>query len=324
MKVARRGLARLLAGAAALPITLRQASAVFDYPTKPVHITVGFPAGGPADIIARLFAQTLSGRLGQPVVVENRPGSAGNIGAEYVVNARADGYALLLITAAYTTNPSLYRNLKYSLIKDIAPVACICSGSFVMVVSPEFSAKTIAEFITYARANPGKINMASTGVGSPGHVQGALFEMLTGVKLVHVPYTGNYVSDLLSGQVQVAFSPPTIVVGYVRSGKLRALAVTSKMRSDMIPSVPTIGETVPGYDANGWIGIGAPRNTPEPIIEKLSHDTGAIVADAGFDKRLAKAAVVPMPMNSTQFGKFLADETEKWAKVVKFAGIKPQ
>ena len=323
MIIARRGFLRLVAGAAALPISLRNASAL-DYPNRPVHITVGFPAGGPADIIARLFAQSLSQRLGQPFIVENRPGSAGNIAAEYVVNAPADGYALLLITAAYATNPSLYRNLKYNLIKDIVPIACICSGSFFMVVSPDFPAKTVAEFITYAKANPGKIDMASTGVGSPGHVQGALFEMLTGVRLVHVPYTGNYVSDLLSGLVQVAFSPPTVVVGYVRSGKLRALAVTSKMRSDILPSVPTIGETVSGYDADGWIGIGAPRNTPEPIIEKLSQETRAIVADVAFDKRLANDAVVPMPMNSAQFGKFIADETEKWANVVKFAGIKPE
>jgi tripartite-type tricarboxylate transporter receptor subunit TctC len=322
MKFHRRKFLHLAANASALTAVPSIVWAL-DYPARPIHIVVGFPAGAPADIIARLFSQSLSERLGQGVVVDNRPGSAGNIGAQYVVNAPADGYTLLLITSAYATNPSLYRNPKYNLIRDIAPIAGINSGPFIMVVRPEFPAKSVAQFIAYAKANPGKINMASTGIGSPGHVLGALFEMLTGVELVHVPYTGNYISDLLGGQVQVAFSPPQSVAGYIQSGKFRALAVTTKSRSELLPTVPTVGETVPGYEGGGWIGIGAPRNTPASIVEKLGLETDAIVADISFDKQLANYLSVPMRMNRVQFAKFIADETEKWAKVIKFAGILP-
>jgi tripartite-type tricarboxylate transporter receptor subunit TctC len=270
------------------------------------------------------MAQGLSDRLGQPVIVENRPGAAGNIGAEYVAKAPADGHTLLLITTAYATNPSLYRNLNYNLIRDIAAVASINNAPFVMVVTPTFPAKTVAEFIAYAKGNPGKINMASTGIGSPGHVLGALFEMMTGVKLVHVPYAGNYLSDLLSGQVQVAFSPIQSLVGQIQAGKLPALGVTSATRSATLPDLPTIGETVAGYEGGGWLGIGAPRNTPSPVVEKLSQEINAIISDPAFAQRLATYAAVPMRMSPSEFGKLIADETEKWAKVVTFAGVKPE
>jgi tripartite-type tricarboxylate transporter receptor subunit TctC len=322
MKVNRRHLLRMGATAAVLPAFSRIASGQA-YPSRPVHIVVGFPAGSPADIIARLTAESLSERLGQQVVVDNRPGAAGNIAAEAVAKAPADGYTLLLITTAYTTNPSLFRNLSFNFLKDIEAVAGVNSAPFVMVVNPTFPAKTVPEFIAYAKANPGKINMATSGIGGPPHIFGALFEMMTSVKLVPVPYTGNYLPDLLSGQVQVAFTPIQSPIGFIRAGKLRALAVTSKTRSDAIPDVPALGEFVHGYEATGWIGIGAPKNTPDQITETLNRKITAGLDDPSVKARLAHLGAVPMPMAPSVFAKFLTKETDKWAKVIEFAGVKP-
>jgi tripartite-type tricarboxylate transporter receptor subunit TctC len=322
MKVDRRQLLRMGAAAAVLPAFSRSANAQA-YPGRPVHIIVGFPAGSPADIITRLTAESLSERLGQPAIVDNRPGAAGNIAAEAVAKAPADGYTLLLITTAYTTNPSLFRNLNFNLLKDIAPVAGVNNAPFVMVVNPAFPARTVPEFITYAKANPGKVNMATSGIGGPPHIFGALFEMMTGVKLVPVPYTGNYLPDLLSGQVQVAFTPIQSPIEFIRAGKLRALAVTSRARSDAIPDVPAVGEFVHGYEATGWIGIGAPKSTPDEIIEMLNTKVTAGLDDPSIKARLARLGAAPMPMAPSEFGKFLADETDKWAKVIRFAGVKP-
>jgi tripartite-type tricarboxylate transporter receptor subunit TctC len=322
MKMERRQFLRMGAAAAVLPAFSRIVKAQA-YPTRPVHIIVGFPAGSPADTIARLTAQSLTDRLGQQVVVDNRPGAAGNIAAEAVVRAPADGYTLLLITTAYTTNPSLFQNLSFNFLKDIAPVAGVDSAPFVMVVNPSFPAKTIPEFIAYAKANPGKINMASSGIGSPPHIFGALFEMMTGIELVHVPYTGNYLPDLLSGQVQIAFTPIQSLIGFIRADKLRALAVTSRLRSDAIPDVPTVGEFVHGYEASGWIGIGSPKGVPAQIIDVLNKKITAGLDEASIKARLEHLGAVPMPMAPPVFAKFLADETDKWAKVIKFAGIKP-
>lgn len=322
MKVERRQFLRMGAAAAALPAFSRIASAQA-FPSRPIHIIVGFPAGSPADIIARLTAELLSERLGQQVIVDNRPGAAGNIAAEAVAKAPADGYTLLLITTAYTTNPSLFRNLNFSFLKDIAPVAGVNSAPFVMVVNSSFPAKTLPEFITYAKANAGKINMATSGIGGPPHIFGALFEMMTGVELVPVPYTGNYLPDLLGGQVQVAFTPIQSPIGFIRAGKLLALAVTSRARSDALPNVPTVGEFVHGYEATGWIGIGAPKNTPDEIIEALNMKVTAGLDDPSVKAQFAHLGAAPMPMAPSAFGKFLEDETNKWGKVIKFAGIKP-
>lgn len=322
MKLPRRVLLRFAAGAAVLPLGLRAAPAQ-TYPTKPVRLVVGFPAGSPADVAGRIFSQSLSDRLGQPVIIDNRPGAAGNIGAEIVVKAAPDGYTLLLVTAAYATNASLYRNTSFDFIRDIEPVAGVVIGPFVLVANPSFPAKTVPELIAYAKANPRKVNFASSGVGGPPHIFGALFEMMTGVELVHVPYAGNYLPDVLSGNVQIAFSPIATPIGFIQSGKLRALGVTGAKPSAVLPDVPTIGATVTGYDAGGWIGVGAPKKVSTVLVDKLNHEINNVLDNTSFDERIAALGAIPMPMTAAQFGKFIADETDRWAKVIKFAGITP-
>jgi tripartite-type tricarboxylate transporter receptor subunit TctC len=323
MKLPRRDFLQLVAGAAALPILPRTAMAL-DYPTRPVRIVVGVPAGSTTDIIARLIAQSLSDRLGQQFVIENRPGAGGNIGAEFVVRAPPDGYTLLQINSANAVNATLYANLKFNFIRDIAPVAGICLTPFVMVINPSVPAKTVPEFITYAKANPGKINMASPGIGSSPHVFGALFAMMTGVDWVHVPYRGSFYPDLLGGQVQVAFNPVPSVLELIRAGKLRALAVTTTTRLEVLPDIPAMGQFVTGYDATGWQGVGAPKNSPEEIVEKLNRTINAGLADPVIKHRLAEQGTLPISMTLAEFAKLIADETEKWAKVIKFAKIKPE
>jgi tripartite-type tricarboxylate transporter receptor subunit TctC len=313
----------LAAGAAAVPAVPRIALAE-TYPTRPVHLIVGFAAGGPNDISARLMGQWLSQRLGQPFIVENRPGAGGNVATELVVQAPADGYTLLLVPAPAAINATLYENLNFNFIRDIAPVAGILRVPEVMVVNPSIPANTVPEFIAYAKANPGKINMASAGNGSVPHVAGELFKFMAHVDLVKVGYRGGgpALIDLLAGQVQVMFEPTLSTIAYIRAGKLRALAVTSATRSPAMPDIPTVGEFVPGYEATAWFGIGAPRNTPAEIIDKLNREVSAGLADAKFEERLADLGGIPMPMTAAEFGQLIADETEKWGKVVRAANIK--
>jgi tripartite-type tricarboxylate transporter receptor subunit TctC len=321
MKPPRRKFLHLAAGAAALPPLSRFAWAQA-YPTRPVHIVAGVPPGLAPDILARLAGQFLSERLGQQFVIDNRPGAGTNIATEAVVRAAPDGYALLLATPANAVNAALYPSLNFNFIRDTAPVAGICLGPFVMAAGPSLSVRTVPEFIAYAKAN--RIHMASAGNGTPPHVFGELFKMMAGVDFVHVPYRSSYVPDLLGGQVQFAFMSMPASVELIRTGKLHALAVTPARRVDALPDVPAVAEFVPGYDASSWDGISAPRNTPAEIVEKLNKEISAVLADPAFAARLAALGNVPMPMTPADFGKFVADETEKWAKVVKFAGIKPE
>jgi tripartite-type tricarboxylate transporter receptor subunit TctC len=325
VKLPRREFLHLAAAAIALPAAARLAQAE-TYPSRPVHIIVGFAAGGPNDISARLIGQWLSERLGQQFVVENRPGAGGNVATEFVVRAAADGYTLLLVPAPAAINATLYDNLNFNFIRDIAPVAGILRVPEVMVVNPAVPANTVPEFIAYAKANPGKINMASAGNGTVPHVAGELFEFMTGVDLVRVGYRGGgpALVDLMGGQVQVMFEPTLSTIGYIRAGKLRALAVTSATRSPALPDVPTVGEFVPGYEATAWFGIGAPRNTPADIIAKLNGEINAGLADAKIKDRLADMGGEPMAMSTADFSKFIADETEKWGKLVRAAGIKAE
>jgi tripartite-type tricarboxylate transporter receptor subunit TctC len=323
MRLPRRQFLHLAAGAAALPAVSRIAWAQA-YPTRPVRIIVGFPAGNTSDAFARLIAQWLSERLGQPFIVENRPGAAGNIGAEAVVRAPADGYTLLLVGAGSAINVTLYDHLKFNFIRDIAPVARIVDAPYVMVVNPSVPAKTVPEFIAHAKANPGKLNMASAGVGGPTHIFGELFMRMAGVELIHVPYRGNFIPDLLGGQVQVLFAPIAHPIELVRAGKLRALAVTSATRSAALPEIPTVAEFVPGYEASGWYGIGAPKSTPTEIIDRLNREINAALADAKMAAHLADLGAVPMPMTPAEFGTFIAAETEKWGKVIRAANIKSE
>jgi tripartite-type tricarboxylate transporter receptor subunit TctC len=319
----RRHFFRLVAGAAMLPISYRTASAL-DYPSRPVHIMVGFAAGGPNDISARLIAEWLSRRLGQQFVVENRAGAGGNIATESVVHAPADGYTLLLVPAPAAINATLYHNLTFNFARDIAPVAGIVRVPEVMVVNPSVPAKTVGEFIAYAKANPGKINMATAGNGTVPHVAGELFKFMTGVNLVTVGYRGGgpALVDLLGGQVQVMFEPTLSTLPHIRDGKLRALAVTSAKRSEALPDVPAMAEFVPGYEATAWFGIGAPKNVPAEIVETLNREINAGLADAKLKDRLVGLGGTPMPMSPQEFRALIASETEKWAKVIKFAGIK--
>jgi tripartite-type tricarboxylate transporter receptor subunit TctC len=325
MKLPRRQILHLAAGAAALPVVMRVASAL-DYPTRPVRIIVGYAAAGPTDIAGRLVGQWLSERLGQSFVIENRPGAASNLAAETVVRATSDGYTLLLVGTTNAINATLYNKLNFNFIRDIAPVASIMRTTNVMVVNPSSPAKSIPEFIAYAKANPGKINMATAGVGSPPHVYGELFNATAGVDLIPVHYRGGgpALVDLLGGPVQVMFEGITSSIGYVRAGKLRALAVTSATRSAALPDIPTVGEFLPGYEASGWFGLGAPRNTPAQIINTLNREINAGLADATIKARIADLGGSPMPMTPTEFGEFIAGETEKWAKVIKSANIKAE
>jgi tripartite-type tricarboxylate transporter receptor subunit TctC len=323
MKFPRRKFLHLAAGAAALPALSRIASAQ-TYPTRPVRIVVGYAAGGSADIVARLIGQPLSERLGQQFIVENRLGAATNIATEAVVRAPPDGYTLLLVTPANAINATLYEKLNFNFIRDIAPVASIDREPTVMVVNSSFPAKTIPEFIAYAKDNPGKINMASPGIGSISHIAGELFKAMTGVNMIHVPYRGGApaTTDLLGGQVQVFFATLPVAGEYIKAGKLRALAVSSATRVEVLPDVPTMGEFVPGYDANSWYGVVAPKNTPVEIIDRLNREINTSLADPGLRARLADQGTMVLTGSPADFGKFIVDETEKWAKVVKFAGIK--
>jgi tripartite-type tricarboxylate transporter receptor subunit TctC len=293
-----------------------------DYPSRPVHLLVGFPAGSAADIVARVIGQSLSERLGQQVVVENRPGASTNIATEVAVRSAPDGYTLLMVTVPNAINATLYPNLNFNFLRDIAPVAGIDQSSFVMVVDPPFPAKTVPEFVAYAKANPGKIDMASNGTGTVTHLAGALFMATSGVELVHVPYSGNFFTDLIGGKVNVAFSPLAATISYIKSGSVRALAVTSATRSPMLPDVPAMSEAYPGYQADLWDGFGVPKNTPAEIIDKLNKEIAVVLADANVKARLADVGVSPMPMTASEFGKHVADQTEKWAKVIAAAGIK--
>jgi tripartite-type tricarboxylate transporter receptor subunit TctC len=321
MKLPRRNFLHLAAGAAALPAASRIAWAQA-YPSRPVRMIVPFPAGQATDTIARLMGQSLSERLRQPFIVENRTGAGGNIGTESVVRAAPDGYTLLLVGLSNAVNATLYKKLNFDFIRDIAPVASIGGSPYVMVVNPSVPAKTVPEFIAYAKVNPGKINMGSSGSGSVSHVFGELFKMMTGTHLVHVPYRGGYVPDLLSGQVQVAFGTIATNIHYIRSGMLRALAVTTATRSDVLPDIPTLDEFVPGYEASQWNGVGAPKDTPAELIDKLNNETNTVAADPIIKARLAAIGVDPMSMRSAAFGKFIADETEKWGNVIRALNIK--
>ena len=296
------------------------------YPTRPVHIIVGFAAAGPSDIAARLIGQWLSERLGRQFVIENRPGAGSNIATEMVVRAPPDGYTLLLVGAPAAINATLYSNLNFNVIRDIAPVAGIVRVPGVMVVNPSVPANTVAEFIAYAKTNPGKVNIATGGTGSVPDVAGELFKFMAGVDLVRVGYRGGgpALIDLLGGQVQVMFESMLTTITYIRTGKLRALAVTSATRSAALPDIPTMAEFLPGYEASAWYGIGAPKNTPTQLIDKLNMEINAGLADSKIKEGLADLGGVPMPMTAAEFGKLIADETEKWGKVIKFAGIKPE
>ena len=323
MKVPRRQFLHMPAGAAALPAVSRFAWAQA-YPSRPVRLIVPLAPGGATDIVARLMAQWLSERLGQPFVIENRPGFGGNIATEYVVRASPDGYTILMPVSTNAVNATLYPNLKFNFMRDIAPVAGIATSPFVLLVPPSFPAKTVPELIAYAKTNPGKINMASPGNGSSNHIFGELFKIMTGVDLVHVPYRNNYMPDLLTGQVQVVFGPTASTLELVRSGQLRALAVTTAKRLGVLPDVPTLGEFVSGYEAFGWYGLGVPRNTPTEIVNKLNDAMNAALADPKSKARLVDLGVEPMPLTSAGFAKFISDETDKWAKVIKSAGIKAE
>jgi tripartite-type tricarboxylate transporter receptor subunit TctC len=325
MKLPRRRFLHLAAGAAALPALSRVACAQA-YPTRPVRMIVGFVPGSGPDIVGRLLGQWLSDRLGQPFVIENRPGAATNITTEAVVRAPADGYTLLFVTAASAINTTLYEKLSFNFISDIAPVASISRETFALEVNPSFPAKTVPEFIAYAKANPGKLSMASPGSGTAPHMAGELFKMMAGVDLVHVPYRGSApaLTDLMGGQVQVTFGPLTSSIQYVRAGKLRALAVSSTSRSDALPDIPTLADFLPGYEATGWFGIGVPRSTPADIIDKLNKEINAALADPKIKDRLSDLGGMILGGSPADFGKLIADDTEKWGKVIKFAGIKPE
>ena len=324
MKLPRRQFLHLAAGAGALPAVSGIARAQ-GYPTRPVRWVVGLAAGGGADILARLMGQWLSERLGQQFVIENRPGAGTNIATETVVRASPDGYTLLMVLPPNAVNATLYEKLNFDFIRDIAPVAGIIRTPLVMEVNPSLPAKTVPEFIAYAKANPGRISMASAGNGTSGHVAGELFKMMADVDMVHVPYRGGApaITELLGGQVQVLFDPINSSSEYIRAGKLRALAVTTANRSEAFPDIPTVGDFVPGYEASAFFGVGAPKNTPAEIIEKLNTQINAGLADPQLKARLADLGGAVLPGSPADFGTLIAEETAKWAKVVKFAGIKP-
>jgi tripartite-type tricarboxylate transporter receptor subunit TctC len=319
----RRKFLSLLAGAAALP-ALAPVARADSYPTRPVHIIVGFPPGAASDINARLIGDWLSQKLGQQFIVDNRPGAGSNIGAEMALHAPADGYTLLLITPANAVNATLYTNLNFDFVRDTAAVAGIMRVPLVMEVNPAFPAKTVAEFIAYAKANPGKINFASSGNGTGSHVAAELFKIMTGVDMIHVPYRGpaQALTDLIGGRVQVMFDVLTSSIAHIRAGEVRALAVTTASRAPALPDLPTVGDSVPGYEASGWAGVGAPKDTPAEVVAKLNTAINAAFADAAMVAQLANLGGQPLQMTPAAFGKFMADETAKWAKVAKFANIK--
>jgi tripartite-type tricarboxylate transporter receptor subunit TctC len=325
MKLPRRKFLHLAAGAVALPAVSRIVRAQA-YPSRPVRIIVPFAPGGSTDISARLIGQWLSERLGQQFVVENRPGAGSNVGTEVVVNAPPDGYTLLLVGASSAINMTLYEKLSFNFVRDIAPIAGIVSIPFTMVVSPSFPAKTVSEFIAFAKLNPGKVNIASGGNGTAGHLSGELFKMMASVNMVHVPYRGEApaLTDMLGGQVQVMFATMPASIENIRAGKLRALAVTTAARSEVLPEIPTMGEFLPGYEASGWQGVGAPRNTPTEIINKLNSEINAAFADPKINARLADLGGTALVGSSVNFAKLIAEEAEKWGKVVRAANIKAE
>jgi len=325
MKSSRRKFLHLAAGAAALPALSRIAKAQ-TYPTRSVRIVVGWPAGGVADIVARLMGQWLSERLDQPFIIENRPGAAGNIATEAVVRVPPDGYTLLIVSIVDAINATIYDKLNFNFIRDIAPVASFIRVPNVMVVNPLVPVTSVPEFIAYAKANPGKLNMGSGGVGTPHHISGELFKMMTGVNLLHVPYRGGApaVTDLLGGQLQVIFDPMPESIQYIRAGKLRALAVTTVERSESLPDVPTVADFVPGYDTSTWLGLGLPRNTPTEIVDKLNKEINAGLADPTIKARFAELGGTVLPGSHADFRKLIVEETGKWAKVIRAAHIKAE
>jgi tripartite-type tricarboxylate transporter receptor subunit TctC len=320
MKLPRRQFLRLAAGAGALATAARRAAAQA-YPTRPVRLIVGFPPGTATDTDGRLIAQSLSERLGQQVIVDNRTGAGTNIAVESVVRADPDGYTLLMITVTNAVNATLYRGLKFDLVRDIAPVAGTMRTANVLVVNPAVPVHTVPEFIAYAKAHPGKINYASNGHGSAPNMAAELFKFMTGVDLVHVPYRSSFAPDLMGGQVQVAFTPIPLSIAFIRDGKLRALAVTGTKRSDALPGIPTVAEFVPGYVADVWHGVGAPKNTSADVIDRLNKEIGAALADPAMKAKFANLGAEPMPMAPGEFGQFVVGEIDKWAKVVRFAGV---
>jgi tripartite-type tricarboxylate transporter receptor subunit TctC len=325
MTLPRRRFLHLTAAAAAFSAVSRVARAQA-YPTRPLRWVVGFPPGGGADIVSRIMAPWLAERLGQPVIIENKPGASTNISIQAVVNSPPDGYTLLFVAASATVNVTLFDGLPFDLLRDIAPVSGLIDFPMVMVVNPSVPARTVAELIAHAKANPGKISMASFGTGSTSHVAGELFKMMTGIKMIHVPYRGGapMVADLIGGQVQVAFDVLTGSLAHIRAGTLRALAMASKTRSGILPDVPTIGETVPLYVANSWCGLGVPRGTPPEIIERLNREINAGLRDPTVKGRLAEVATTPIFFTPAEFGDYMAAEIEKWGKVVRTAGVRPE
>ena len=325
MRFSRRRFLYLVGAAGVLPAVSRRAGAQA-YPMRPLRWIVGFPPGGGADIVSRIMAPWLAERLGQPVVIENKPGASSNISVQTVVNAPPDGYTLLFVPASAAVNVSLFDNLPFNLVRDIAPVSGLIDFPLVMVANPSLPAQTVAEFIAYAKANPGKVSMGSYGTGSTSHVAGELFKMMTGTNMIHVPYRGGapMVADLIGGQVQVAFDVLTGSLAHVRSGSLRALGMAGKRRSDVLPQVPTIAETVAGYEANSWCGLGVPRGTPAVIIERLNREINAGLADPAVRARLADVATTPIFFTPDEFGAYMASEVEKWGKVVRVSGIRPE
>ena len=325
MNLLRRTFLHLLAGVAALPAISRPACAQA-YPSRPVRWIVGFTPAGGNDITARLIGQWLTDRLGQPFVIENRPGAGTNIAAEIVINSPPDGYTLFLTNFSNAVNAALYEKLSFDFMRDMAPVVGISRAPVILAINPSVPAKTVPEFIAYAKANPGKLNMGSAGIGSAGHLAGELLQMMTGIKLVHVPYRGNApaLTDLIAGQVQLVFPSSASSIEHVRTGNVRGLAVTGSTRLDALPDLPTVADFVPGYEASSLYGIGAPRNTPAEVIDRLNKEVNAALADPKLKARLADLGGTPFGGSSAEFGKLMADETEKWGKVVKFAGIKPQ
>jgi tripartite-type tricarboxylate transporter receptor subunit TctC len=325
MKLPRREFLHLAAGAVALPAVSRIARAQA-YPTRPVRLIVPVAPAGANDITARLIGQWLSERLGQPFVIENRPGGGGNIGTEAVVRAPPDGYTLLMVGGYNAINATLYQKLNFNFIRDIAPVAALTRDSIVMVVNPSVAAKSVPDFIAYAKANSGKVNMASPGSGTASHIAGELFKMIAGVDMIHVPYRGGgpALSDLIAGQVQVMFVTTATPIEYIRAGRLRALAVTTATRSEALPDIPTLGEFLPGYEASNWFGVGAPRNTPVEVIDKLNKEINAGLTDPKIKARLADLGGDVLALSPADFGRLIADETEKWGKVIRAANIKPE
>jgi tripartite-type tricarboxylate transporter receptor subunit TctC len=322
MTLPRREFLRAAVGAAALPAAARIACAQA-YPSRPVHLIVGFPPAFAPDIIGRLAAQSLSERLGQQVIIDNRPGAGSNIGTELVVRATPDGYTLLVASNPNAINATLYQNLNFNFIRDIAPVASIARAALVVVVHPSVPANTIPEFVAYAKANPGKLNVGSGGIGTTVHVAAELFKMMVGVDMVHIPYrSNNLLQDQLSGQVHVAFSPVPTVIGYIRAGKLRALGVTSTNPVDALPGVPPVAEFVPGFEASTWFGIAAPKKVSADIVDKLNKEVNAGLADAKMIARFADLGAAPAPMTPAEFGQFIGEQTDKWAKVIRAANIK--